>query len=262
MVSMCNQERGRDADEERGTKDRTSCHPWTTGILLKGLQRLRTAESPSAPQGHLCPWLLICMADLQREDGPCHLTVLLKMKTNKSNKLPHSWTLFSILCPTSVHLHHQTAIRTAPENEHGLDAILKEDIIFWHALPLFFVLRWSGELLRHRACLSLLAFIGWHPPISLPLHGVAGSTFNHPHRISAHQVSPTCRTSSYSIPTEDSLITNNIHGESPEGCADWSFPWAFWNGSRAQLHLFAGSAFIWSLQSATCGIPTVCTDGY
>lgn len=94
MVSICNQERGRDADEERGTEDRTSCHPWTTGILLKGLPRLHTAESPSAPQGHLFPWLLICMADLQREDGPCHLTVLFKMKTNKQKQQTASFMDF------------------------------------------------------------------------------------------------------------------------------------------------------------------------
>lgn len=32
-----------------------------------------------------------------------------------SNKLPHSWTLFPNLCPISAHLHHHTAIWTAPD---------------------------------------------------------------------------------------------------------------------------------------------------
>lgn len=46
----------------------TFCHPCTTGILLRGLLRLHTAVSPFVPRGHLYPWLLKCMVDLQKED--------------------------------------------------------------------------------------------------------------------------------------------------------------------------------------------------
>lgn len=105
--------------------------------------------------------------DLQKEDGPCHIRVLLKMKkkkttttrTTKTNCLIHAFcfllsALFLLIC------RNQTAVWTVPENGNIQDDILKEDIVFQHALPLFSVMRWSCELLRHSACLSLLTFIG------------------------------------------------------------------------------------------------------
>lgn len=81
------------------------------------------------------------MVGLQEEDGPCHFKGIFENEKQKQKQNASFMNFTSYSLPYSAYLYHQTAVWTVPKNKNGLNAILKEDIVFQHALPLFSVLR-------------------------------------------------------------------------------------------------------------------------